>query len=175
MSGGHFDYKQYYIDDIADSIEREIEEFSETELQVVWEDSLEITNIKEEIELFYNTGIIDKSFDEIVGVCKGYKPYTFIREYEEEGNRIAEFKKRNGSSVMVKEHRNQTCKKVPGANRETIQIMNDAVKALRKAAIYAQRIDWFLSGDDGEETFKKRLAEDLKKLEEQWEGQKETD
>lgn len=26
MSGGHFDYQQYHIEDIADSIEREIEE-----------------------------------------------------------------------------------------------------------------------------------------------------
>lgn len=32
---------------------------------------------------------------------------------------------------------------------------------LRKAYIYAQRIDWVLSGDDGEEEFLKRLKEDL--------------
>lgn len=87
MSGGHFEYKQYYIDDIADKIE--------------------------------------------------YK--------------------------MV----NQDCDEEDGYTEETIQIMKDAVKALRKAAIYAQRIDWFLSGDDGEETLKIRLEEDLKKLEEE--------
>jgi hypothetical protein len=29
------------------------------------------------------------------------------------------------------------------------------------AKIYAQRVDWFLSGDDGEETFHERLKEDL--------------
>lgn len=85
MSGGHFEYKQYYIDDIADNIELNIEN----------------------------------------------------QYYDEE------------------EHYTE----------ETIQIMKDAVKALRKAAIYAQRIDWFLSGDDGEETLKKRLEEDLKSLE----------
>ena len=32
---------------------------------------------------------------------------------------------------------------------------------LRLAAIYAQRIDWLVSGDDGEETFLERLQEDL--------------
>ena len=32
MSGGHFDYQQYYIDDIANSIEREIEAVSYTHL-----------------------------------------------------------------------------------------------------------------------------------------------
>jgi len=36
---------------------------------------------------------------------------------------------------------------------------------LRKAEIYAQRIDWLVSGDDGNDTFLKRLEEDLNKLE----------
>ena len=167
MSGGHFEYKQYYIDDIAGSIEREIEEVSKTEVQIVMESTVDITGVKDETELFCNTGIKDKSFDDIVGVCKGYKPYTFIREYKDKGYRIAEFKRENGSLVMVKEHIKKTCEYVPRAKRDTIQIMQDAVKILRKAAIYAQRIDWFLSGDDGEETLKERLEEDLKKLEEE--------
>ena len=33
---------------------------------------------------------------------------------------------------------------------------------LRKAAIYTQRIDWLVSGDDGRESFIERLEEDLK-------------
>jgi hypothetical protein len=33
---------------------------------------------------------------------------------------------------------------------------------LNQALIYAQRIDWLVSGDDGEDTFHARLAEDLK-------------
>lgn len=45
---------------------------------------------------------------------------------------------------------------------ETIQELRNAVRALKQAAIYAQRVDWFLSGDDGEESFHKRLKEDLK-------------
>ena len=39
-----------------------------------------------------------------------------------------------------------------------------AIKLLREAAIYAQRIDWLLSGDDGEETFHSRLQEELKEI-----------
>ena len=50
---------------------------------------------------------------------------------------------------------------------ETIQIFRDAVKILRKAAVYAQRIDWLLSGDDGEESLKERLEEELKELEDE--------
>lgn len=41
----------------------------------------------------------------------------------------------------------------------------EAVYLLRKAAIYAQRIDWYLSGDDGEESFLKRLDDELQQHE----------
>ncbi len=40
-----------------------------------------------------------------------------------------------------------------------------AAHRLKVASIYLNRIDWLLSGDDGEETFHKRLASDLKDLE----------
>ena len=43
--------------------------------------------------------------------------------------------------------------------------MREAVKHLRLAAIYAQRVDWYLSGDDGAEDFLERLDEELKELE----------
>jgi hypothetical protein len=36
--------------------------------------------------------------------------------------------------------------------------------ALRVAAIYAQRIDWLVSADDGEDSFKSRLARELREL-----------
>jgi hypothetical protein len=42
--------------------------------------------------------------------------------------------------------------------------MKEAVNVLRVAQIYAHRIDWLFSGDDGEESFLKRLDEDLEKL-----------
>jgi hypothetical protein len=32
---------------------------------------------------------------------------------------------------------------------------------LRKAEIYAQRMDWYLAGDDGEDSFLERLKEEL--------------
>lgn len=38
------------------------------------------------------------------------------------------------------------------------------IKALKVAQVYAHRIDWFLSGDDGEDSFLERLDSDLKKL-----------
>jgi len=49
--------------------------------------------------------------------------------------------------------------------REDIQkIFKEGIEALKIAEIYAQRIDWFLSGDDGEESLISRLKEDLDNL-----------
>jgi len=39
--------------------------------------------------------------------------------------------------------------------------MREGIKALRIASIYTKRIDWFLSGDDGEDTFLEKLSNDL--------------
>lgn len=43
----------------------------------------------------------------------------------------------------------------------TIQRFREAVKLLREAGVYVHRIDWLVSGDDGEESFHKRLERDL--------------
>jgi hypothetical protein len=47
---------------------------------------------------------------------------------------------------------------------EVIEKFKEGLEILRKAEIYAQRIDWLISGDDGEESFLERLKEDLHKL-----------
>jgi hypothetical protein len=47
---------------------------------------------------------------------------------------------------------------------EVIEEFKRAVYFLRKAQIYAHRVDYLLSGDDGEESFLKTLDEELKKL-----------
>ena len=49
-------------------------------------------------------------------------------------------------------------------NAETIAEFEKAVKALKLAYVYAQRIDWLLSGDDGEDSFHIRLQAQLKEL-----------
>ena len=55
-------------------------------------------------------------------------------------------------------------KKGNGFSEETIQEFKLAVWYLKQAMVYTQRIDWLLSGDDGEETFHERLKKDLEKL-----------
>jgi hypothetical protein len=43
----------------------------------------------------------------------------------------------------------------------TLDEFEKAIKILKLAIIYVQRIDWLVSGDDGEETFHERIKEDL--------------
>ena len=92
MSGGHFDYKQWEISNIADEVEQLI-----------------LTNDSEEKDEW--------------GDRKGYH-YT----------------------------------------PETIEEFKKGLVLLRQAYVYAQRIDWFVSGDDGEDSFHRRLKFELEKL-----------
>jgi hypothetical protein len=45
---------------------------------------------------------------------------------------------------------------------------NTGLIYLELAFVYAQRIDWLLSGDDGEESFHCRLQENLSQLKQQY-------
>ena len=47
---------------------------------------------------------------------------------------------------------------------DIISEFRNGVRILKQAYVYAQRIDWLLSGDDGKETFRKRLKQDLAQL-----------
>ena len=44
---------------------------------------------------------------------------------------------------------------------EVIEKFKEAVSIIRKARIYMHRVDWLLSGDDGDDTFLERLKKDL--------------
>lgn len=105
MSGGHFNYQQYRINDIADSIEQEVIESGKPIPESRW-DYWDRQHYKEHPEDAVNYAY----------------PESILRRFEE------------------------------------------AVYALKKADIYAQRVDWLLSGDDGEESFEKRLKEELAEL-----------
>lgn len=48
-------------------------------------------------------------------------------------------------------------------SEETIAEFEHALKLLREAQIYTQRIDWLVSGDDGEDDFHSRLKFELAK------------
>lgn len=113
MSGGHFEYAQYHIADIYNSIEEYLYGRELDECDIEW-------YIKEHL----NTD------EEAEYILKHHRTIPNESEFSEET--LAEFKK--------------------------------AVHILKQAEIYAQRIDWLLSGDDGEESFHERLKEELEKL-----------
>lgn len=48
--------------------------------------------------------------------------------------------------------------------KETIDEFKNGIEFLRKAYVYSKRIDYLLSGDDGEEQFHIRLKEELQKF-----------
>lgn len=47
----------------------------------------------------------------------------------------------------------------------TIAEFKTALHLLRRAHVYVQRVDWLVSGDDGEDSFHSRLHDELTKLE----------
>ena len=51
---------------------------------------------------------------------------------------------------------------------ETINVMKEAYRQIRIAEIYATRVDWMLSGDDSEESFRERMKEDLAEFEREY-------
>ncbi len=53
----------------------------------------------------------------------------------------------------------------PVYDADTINHFRETVKLLHRADVMVHRIDWLISGDDGEDTFHKRLREDLERLE----------
>lgn len=46
-------------------------------------------------------------------------------------------------------------------SQDTIAKFKEAVTTLRRAAQMAQRIDWLVSGDDGEESFHRRWKDEI--------------
>ena len=51
-----------------------------------------------------------------------------------------------------------------GYSPEVIEKLKEGVGILKAAFVYANRIDWLLSDDDGEESFLERLEEELRKI-----------
>ena len=107
MSGGHFDYDQYKIGYIADSIER----------------------------LVLNNGR-KKTREELKE--EGWRDPEWYEKYPEDL-----YHYRYPDNVVEK--------------------FKEGIRILRESQVYAQRIDWLVSGDDGVESFLSRLNDDLEK------------
>ena len=172
MSGGHFDYYQYHINEIAEQLERNIAD----------------------IEYGKSVGKIKKQelCAHLVDVESGRKSWPFwlmvlLKELADEDKLKCEIKKwhkcfeKDGKIYVEDAHGPGVFEVVISMGEteywadgdshlevedsEVLEEFKKGLEILKKAAIYAQRIDWLLSGDDGEDSFKRRLKEELDELE----------
>ena len=67
----------------------------------------------------------------------------------------------NNGSSQLDEYGDRVSCDLP---HDIIEEFKRAANAMRLAYIYAQRCDWLLSGDDGEDSFRARLRKDLAEL-----------
>lgn len=83
--------------------------------------------------------------------------------FDYDQNRIPQIAESIESAI----HSNNTVNEWGNSNdfsEATLLEFKRAVNCLNMAYVYAQRIDWLLSGDDGEDTFHQRLKQDLERL-----------
>lgn len=163
MSGGHFDYAQYRIDDIIDSIEREIEDATKERPPLVTKVGVSVKEIVEKGHYRYVNNRFD-SFGEAIRYYSNNTKYKVI-EQDEKTLLVEDI-----FSCELYEVKCYTYEEYadgeyyPDYTEETINEFRKGVEILKMARIYAQRIDWLLSCDDGEESFHRRLNEELKQL-----------
>lgn len=51
---------------------------------------------------------------------------------------------------------------IPSTSPEAMKLAFLCIEKLQEAIIIAKRLEWWMSGDDGDESFEKRLKEELK-------------
>ena len=87
-----------------------------------------------------------------------YKQYMF----EDIADQISEYVVKNGAKRETRSSwEDEFHHKYPD---DIIHEFEKAAELLRIAKVYVTRIDYLIAGDDGEESFRKRLAEDLAKI-----------
>jgi hypothetical protein len=77
-----------------------------------------------------------------------YKQYE-ISYITEEIERVLSYESENGEYELTP---------------KVVEEFKKAIKILKMASVYTQRIEWLLSGDDSEKTFFQRLEEELKEI-----------
>lgn len=168
MSGGHFDYKQWNIGDIADEIEN-----------IVSRETAPRPSAKKEKEQYAYCRYENKHVGTVPFLAadierehlryKRRKDIAEVGDIKQSGTRKTfEAVSVCGETYTVSEYEEEHYYDEDGAeifyhdfNPETLARFREAVGQLRRAAIFAQRIDWLLSGDDSEDSFHKRLDKEL--------------
>ena len=174
MSGGHFDYYQYHINEIAEHLEKDI---------VDVEYGKSIGKVKKS-ELCGHLVDVNSENNRrlwpmwLMEMCCQFKTKEELIEnlkkwyvcYEKDGKFFIDNAEGPGVFEVVVDNQ-EYWEFADGKwhyeidDPEVLEEFKKGLKILKMAAIYAQRIDWLLSGDDGDDSFKRRLKEELDELE----------
>ena len=170
MSGGHFDYYQHHISDIADKLEESLAdiEYAKSVGTIKNKEVYGHLLDTETGRIYWPNWLLDacNRNDNIEDVIKSLEKWYAIRGTDGKLYYIEHDKQ---YEVVV--YSDETEEWADGKwhleieDPEVVEEFKKGLKILKTAAIYAQRIDWLLSGDDGEESFKERLKEELDELE----------
>lgn len=95
-------------------------------------------------------GCMDYAFSRIYQAAMDVKEYL----YESEKSHPSDYEFDSGRAHMSPED----------LRKKVIQYMMNAYVALRVAEVYARRVEWLKSGDDGYDSFIERIDEDLAEL-----------
>lgn len=188
MSGGHFDYQQYHIGEIAQTIANDIARALKPKPEMVHEDYW-IINVSDNPGSYHIYPSFYVTFDSYEK-AEAYLHRNDNVESIESGHPYADIFKgdilfQSKNSYMMRTPAGEQIPVLYGIHHcvfdhypydmdvlelsdETIETMKEAYKNLRIAQIYAQRIDWMMSGDDGEETMQARLKDDLEEFEKEF-------
>lgn len=166
MSGGAFDYVQYRLKDITSRIEDEVYHATKERPKKVKRHSVSMREKVSEGHYIYYIRFYKYEFQSI----KEAKEYfTKKRNYKildekEDFLLIEDIKGKIYEAHYFEYEEYEIEDYYPDYSKETLQEFKNAIKILKQAEIYAQRIDWLISGDDSEETFHERLKKELNEL-----------
>ena len=186
MSGGYFDRNVYAIGEIADSIERDIARALRPKPEKVHEDYWTIYEHESPCSCRSFGGWGYMTFDKYEeaesfllsrkGIVKAEERYIDRRRFEDDvvfqstDSYMVETPNEEHIPMLytihhcVYDHYPDDAD-VLELTDETIETMKEAYRQIRIAEIYVRRVDWVMSGDDGEDDLQERLNEDLEAFE----------
>ena len=187
MSGGHFDHNQFWIREIADTIERDIALALQPKPRVVHEDYWTIDEMdsyaSSHIYLSYNRKFESDEEaeaylthrEEVVRAESRYAE-RFFKDDITFQSKVKFMGRTKGGECIPVLYALKHCVydhypydvDVLELEDSTLETIKDAYRQLRIAEIYAQRVDWMMSGDDSEETMQKRLQQELQAFEKEF-------
>lgn len=169
MSGGAFDYSQYRIDDIVNRIENEIERATCERPEPIKRSYVSIMRVRKNGPGSTSYGYLNYGLNTLEEAREYFETLGYeIKDVDENNFEIiiTDDECINVSKYEETVYLDEEGEEMyfPEYTERTLDEFRKGIEILKKASIYANRIDWLLSGDDGEDNFYERLNEELEEL-----------